>query len=525
MNSSLNSARSSQQLELLEAAAETEAATRSLHEFVRAAWHVVEPGRPLRDGWHLAAICEHLQAVTEGDIKELLINVPPRMTKSLTTSVFWPAWEWARDPSVRWLFTSYRLDLSIRDNVRARRLVESPWYQARWPQVRLERDQNQKTRYETTQAGYRIAVSFGGGATGDGGQRRVVDDPHNAQDVHSDVKREGDLDWWRNVWTTRHIDPSTDADVVIMQRLHERDLSGYLLEEIGTYTHLMLPMRFELERRCTTSLGWTDPRHDEGELLDPQRFPEDAVAGLELRLGSFGAAGQLQQRPAPSGGGIIKEHHFRYWVTPDYAHLPPVQLKGESGEILTIPHTTRPLDPDMDQWLQSWDMSFKATQDSSRVAGQVWATKGADAFLIENRAHPLTFTQTVDAVRAMTRDYPLAYRKLVEDKANGPAVINTLEQELGGFTPVEPFGSKTARMHAVTPRVEAGNVYLPHPGLPGYTWVTGLRARLALFPAGSYNDEGDCFSQALNALPRSATPYAATQQPKRSSRVMNPRRH
>jgi len=493
---------------------------------VKAAWPVVEPGRPFRDNWHLAAICDHLEAVTRGQLKRLIINIPPRMTKSLTVSVFWPAWEWALDPSVRWLFTSYSLHLSVRDNVRARRLIQSPWYQARWPHVRLEDDQNQKIRYETTRGGYRIAVSFAGGyATGEGGDRRVVDDPHSAADVHSDVKREGDLEWWRETWSTRSTDPDSDREVIIMQRLHERDLTGFILAEVGGYEHLCLPMRFDPERRCTTSIGFTDPRTRAGELLDPDRFPDHVVTDLERRLGPYGAAGQLQQAPAPTGGGIVKAHWFSYWVDDEHAHLldDPPKVRDDHGTLVEARVVRRPRLEDMDTLLQSWDMAFKATEGSSRVAGQVWAQKGADAYLLDSRADHLTFTETVAAVEEMSARWPTAYTKLVEDKANGPAVIDALRSRLGGFVPVEPYGSKVARMHAVTPMIAAGNVHLPHPKMRGYHWVEGLRARLATFPAGASSDEADATSQALIKLQRPA-PVRDTAPPRRSSRVTTIRR-
>lgn len=493
---------------------------------MRLAWPVVEPGRPLSDGWHLGAICEHLQAVTTGEIQRLIINIPPRMTKSLTTTVFWPAWEWAADPSVKWLFTSYGLHLSIRDNVRSRRLIQSPWYRGLWPHVQLETDQNQKVRYETTAGGYRIAVSFSGvSATGDGGERRVVDDPHSAADVHSDVKREGDLQWWRETWSTRTIDAATDREVIIMQRLHERDLTGFILEEIGGYEHLMLPMRYETDRRCITAIGWADPRTREGELLDPQRFPEPVVKELEKRLGEYGAAGQLQQRPAPAGGGIVKAHWFRYWVDAEHKHLidQPPRVKDAHGTWIDAIVRVIPRAGDADQHLQSWDMAFKGTEGSSRVAGQVWMQHGADAYLLDNRAEHLTFTETLAAVERMSDDHPRAYRKLVEDKANGPAVIDTLRSKLGGFDPVEPYGSKVARMHAVTPMIAGGNVYLPHPGMPGYHWVQGLRERLTTFPAGASSDEADATSQALLVLQRPA-PRLEQGPDRRSSRVTHTRR-
>src|SRR5262249_9642058 len=171
-------------------------ARKSLYEFVRQGWAEVEAA-PFVDNWHVGAICDHLQAVTDGQIPKLLINVPPGMGKSLLTCVFWPAWEWANDPTVRWFFASYDQRLSTRDAVRCRPLLAKPWYRARCVQtLRLNEDQNQKTYYETEQGGYRLATSIGGHASGEHPDRIVCDDPHNVQQAESPSERQAVLDWW-----------------------------------------------------------------------------------------------------------------------------------------------------------------------------------------------------------------------------------------------------------------------------------------------------------------------------------------
>src|SRR5580692_6538037 len=171
-----------------------ELATRRLGEFVRQAWHVIEPSTPFVPGWHIDAIVEHLEAVTRGEIRNLLINVPPRHMKSLLVSVFWPAWEWIEHPERRWLYSSYAASLSIRDSVNCRRLIESPWYHARWGHVfRLTSDQNTKGRFDNNRSGYRLSTSVGGTVTGEGGDRIVCDDPHKVDEVHSDTVRKAAL--------------------------------------------------------------------------------------------------------------------------------------------------------------------------------------------------------------------------------------------------------------------------------------------------------------------------------------------
>src|SRR5271168_4065422 len=200
---------------------EREYATRSLREFVRQAWRVVEPSTPFVPGWHIDAIIDHLEAVTRGDIRNLLINVPPRHMKSLLVSVFWPAWEWIQYPERRWLYSSYAAALSTRDSVMCRRLIESPWYRSRWGHVySLTGDQNAKTRFDNSRSGYRLSTSVGGSVTGEGGDRIVCDDPHNVSDVASDATRKSAIDWWDIAMSTRVNDPKTSAMVIVMQRCH-----------------------------------------------------------------------------------------------------------------------------------------------------------------------------------------------------------------------------------------------------------------------------------------------------------------
>lgn len=295
---------------------ERELCRRSLGEFVRQAWHVVEPSQRYVHGWAIDAIAQHLEAVTHGEIKRLLINVPPGLMKSLLTGVFWPAWEWGPRGLAhhRYVCGAHGQDLAIRDGVKMRRLIQSDWYQARWP-LRLAGDQNAKTKFDNERTGFRQACAIRS-LTGHRGDRVVIDDPHSVEGANSDAERETALREFRETVPSRLNNPDESAIVVIMQRLHERDVSGLILDELGGYTHLMLPMRFEPDRRCATSIGFADPRTEYGELLFPERFSDDTVTALEISLREYGAAGQLQQRPAPRGGGLIPADKIQVGARP-----------------------------------------------------------------------------------------------------------------------------------------------------------------------------------------------------------------
>jgi predicted phage terminase large subunit-like protein len=472
-----------------------EKARRSLYEFVRQAWPVLEPEVAFVDGLHVHAICEHLQSVTQGKIRNLIVNVPPGHAKSLLTAVFWPAWAWIDRPESRWLFSSYSSILSVRDSVKCRRLVESSWYEERWgDRFQLTSDQNQKARFENNRTGARIATSVGGSATGERGDYVVVDDPHSVDQAASDIERRAALEWWNGTMSTRLNDFRTGHKVVIQQRLHEADLTGDLLAR-GGYELLMLPAEFEPERRCSTSIGWTDPRKEYGELLWQARVTHEDLARLKIDLGSYRYAGQYQQRPSPAEGGIFKRSWWRYW-RPRHLELSPVQIRMPDGEIKSIPAV--PLPEQFDQMLQSWDMTFKDLSTSDYVVGQVWSAIKADRFLLDQRRDRLNMPATKAAVKAMSEKWPAATAKLVEDRANGSAVIAELQHDVSGLIAVEPQGSKIARAQAVSPQVESGNVYLPHPAIAG--WTEPLVEECANFPNGRFDDCVDALSQALNRL-------------------------
>ena len=287
-----------------------ELATRSLSEFLRLMWSTIEPGI-YKHNWHIDAICEHLEAVSRGEIRRLIINIPPRHCKSTLVSVMWPAWTWTKRPSVRYMASSYAQNLSMRDSIHCRRIIQSPEYQRWWgDQFALVGDQNTKTRFENDKGGYRIATSVDGQLTGEGGDIILVDDAHNVREKESDVVRQSVLDWWDEAMSTRLNDPVTGAYVIIMQRVHHQDLVGHLLEK-GGWEHLCLPARYETDH---PSRSVHDMRTVDGELLWKNRFPEKTISELEQNLGTYGAAGQLQQRPAPRDGGMFRRG---WWTTVD----------------------------------------------------------------------------------------------------------------------------------------------------------------------------------------------------------------
>lgn len=307
-------------------------AAESLVAFIRMAWSIVEPGQPYTHGWHIDAICEHLEAITDGHELEdgtpynrLLINVPPGTMKSLITNVFWPAWEWGpcNMPHLRYVCAAHKVEnLSARDSRRMRQLITSEWYQARWgDNVKLAKDQNEKLNFVNSAGGFRIATAITS-LTGIRGDRLLLDDPHSVDSAASDTQRQTEVTTFLEAIPTRLNDPIRSSIVVIMQRLHEEDVSGIILDKQLGYDHLMLPMEFDPARSFPTKLGFIDPRTEAGELLFPERFPAEVVARDKKVMGPYATAGQFQQEPTPRGGGVIKREWWRLY---EASVFPPME--------------------------------------------------------------------------------------------------------------------------------------------------------------------------------------------------------
>ena len=462
----------------------------TLSQYIRQAWHILEPTTPYSHGWHIDAIAEHLTAVMAGQIHNLVINMPPRHMKSLSVSVFWPTWVWTHEPSKRWLFASYAQDLSIRDSLKCRRLIQNRWYQERWSAIyQLTTDQNVKSRFENNRTGYRLATGVGGSATGEGGDVVVCDDPHKIDEAESDVIREGVLSWWDEVMSTRLNDSRTGAKVIVMQRLHENDLSGHVLTQ-GGYEHLCLPAEYE-PKVYVSRIGWRDPRTDDGELLWPQRFSAQALNDLKAALGSYGVAGQLQQRPAPRGGGMFKREWFE--LVADY----PREMT----------------------FIRYWD---KAATEAGRgttahTAGVLGAVDRQRTFYILDVVRGQWSAGERDKIMKQTAildasiyglGNPAAVKIWVEQEpgSGGKESAESTVKLLAGYPCYadKVTGAKEIRAHPLASYSEAGNVKLLKAD-----WNKGYLDRMCFFPMGTYKDETDATSGAFNHLLHLGAPVLA----------------
>lgn len=448
--------------------------------FVDLAWsNVSEPTTALKWGWALDAICDHLMAVSNGEITRLLMNVPPGMMKSYLTSVLWPAYEWGplNRPHLSYIATSYSDAVSTRDSRRMRNLVRSKWFQDRWP---CPLTRWGETSFENESLGAREAMAFNS-LTGGRADRVIADDPHSTETAESDAERKRTIRTWRESVPTRVNDPEHSAIIVIMQRLHVADVSGDIIEDNKTaeefekYVHLYLPMEFESQRRCSTRIGFTDPRTEEGELLFPERFPRHVVDRDKKKLGSFATAGQLQQRPAPRGGYLVKSSWFEQRF----------KMRGKKPMRLIL----------------SIDCASKPDQRNDPSAC-LWVAQFRDRY--EFWKYSSKRMEFPDLVRYTKDQYAAAKEAghvtavLIEDKDAGQQLIQTLKRSTTmPVIAINPGNlDKLTRLDAVTPLMEAENVVLPD----NEPWVADFLAELTTIPSAPHDETGDTTSQALKWL-------------------------
>lgn len=459
-------------------AVERELCRRSLAEFAKRAWKVLEPGAELKWGWALDAICMHLEAVTDGRITRLLMNVPPGSMKSLLTGVIWPAWEWGPigKPEMRFIGTAHEEQLAIRDSRRCRDLIKSEWYQSLWP-VQLAADLDGKREFGNVHKGVRQARSFTS-MTGVRGDRIILDDPISAHNANSAAALEDARIAFTETLPTR-VNNEKSAIVVIMQRLSEKDVSGVILDMKLPYVHLCIPMRFEPSKRCVTEIGWADPRTVEGELMFPERFSEAQVLELEKTLGTYGTAGQLQQRPAPRGGGVIKTEWFQYWTA-----LPALEFR-----FITVDTAQKTGQQNDYSVLQCWGRTATGKAIKlDRIRGK-WE---APELLTQARAFWL---------KHLHDERPLAQRATlrgmyVEDKVSGTGLIQTLRREGMPVIPVQRNKDKITRAYDAAPFIESGNVILPQ----DVPWLSEFLAEVQEFPAGAHDDQLDPMFDSVNIV-------------------------
>lgn len=451
-----------------------------LYDFVRQAWSVLEPGTRYEDAWYVKAICDHVQRQLEDwaalrrtgvgaqPMQNLRINIPPRMLKSRIVNVCGSAWAWLHWPDMKIMSLSANPRVSDDCARDVLNLIRSAWYVETFrPAWKVTNDA--LSQIILSSGGRRAARGLESQITGEGADWQIIDDPHDAKEVYSEARRLAVTDGYTRAVYNRVSDQRISIRTCIMQRLHEGDFSGTCAK---LWPCLILPMEYVPQLAAPTVIGWRDPRRAPGEILHPGRFSRSFLDAEKVRLGAFGYAGQMQQSPAPLDGGIFQLSDFGKYDETD----PP---KCESYTI-------------------SVDAAFKKTANGSRVSIQLWGRRGGSRFLIDNDTRPMDYVETKAAIKGMRAKWQAlgvrTTKVLIEDKANGSAIINELRTQWADVVESSPGSdSKEGRAMSVQPQVQAKSVYLP----VSAPWLDDFKHEIAVFPNGAHDDQVDAMVQCL----------------------------
>lgn len=479
---------------------QAEANRLNLRRFAKAAWPQVDPA-PLVWSWHLDALCDHLSWVSTGDIRFLIVNMPPRTSKSKVTSVIFPVWDWLQDPALQFLTASYALQLSARDALASRRLIESPWFQGQWGRrFRFSWDEKLKRQYSNDKGGRRIAIATGSATTGEGGNRLIIDDPHNATEIESEAIRKGTHDWWDHAMVNRMNQPEKDAWIINGQRTGSDDLFGHIEEttDMRQVVKLVLPNEFEPARRCITyspktgKVLFKDPRKKAGDLLCPARIGPETTKRYKRSMGEKYPP-QFQQDPRGSGGKILKRDAWRMWE-----EEPP-----ECHAIFTVYDTAFEPDEVNDysartHWGLFWHSELMTNESGETARGK----RRLCAFLLGRWKGKPGYSDLRDEVLTHWRKTK-PDNVLVEKKATGIVLCQDLSKlNVRGLRKISLAHGKYSidkveRAHLASPMLDDGRVYYPD-----REWAREVIQECADFPEAKHDDIVDTVTMALMWLRR-----------------------
>jgi predicted phage terminase large subunit-like protein len=439
----------------------------SLNAFVRKVFSALAPGQTFVRSWHLEAIAYQLERLRRGEIRRLIINMPPRSLKSISASVAFPAFVLGHDPTRRIICVSYAGDLAKKHANDFRAVAEARWYQDLFPGMRIGQ-KDSESEIELTARGFRLATSVGGTLTGRGGDLIIIDDPLKPDDAYSDVKRNGANEWFKNTLISRLDDKRTGAILIVMQRVHMDDLTGFVQSLSDDWTVLSLPAVAEIDEDIPISRKEVYHRKA-GEALSPEREPLAVLESLKGLLGSDAFSAQYQQAPVPPGGAMVKRQWIKRYDEPPLA----------SERFLT---------------LQSWDTASKGGPDNDWSVCTTWiVTRDKRWYLLDVWRKRVDYPELKAAVETLAVTFR-AQRVLVEDAGAGTSLVQELRAKVSGIIAVRPDRDKVSRMAVVSAKFEAGQVLLPDQS----HWLPDLELELFAFPGSRHDDQCDSISQALS---------------------------
>ena len=450
--------------------------------FVKKAWRVLQPQRPLIWSWHYDYLCEILTLVKRRQLLRVIINIPPRTLKSTLVTILFPAWVWITEPEHNFLTASYSLDLSSEHSVVRRSLLQSAWYQRLFgDRFQLAGDRNQVSQYANNRRGQMVASSVGATVMGRGCDTAILDDPVSADQALSDTERSSTNNWIDGTLRSRLNEPATGAIVLVMQRLHQLDPTGFVLEhEPALWTPVRFPLEAEEDETWTFPISGRVVYRKKGEILMPERFPPETVEQLRSRRLVY--AGQYQQSPSCAEGNLIRRSEVCYYDGVD-------SRTGVADE--KLPES-------FDRKIISVDCSFKDTANSDFVAIAVIGVLGRKRYVLNVVNQRLDAAATEAEIRRQREVHRPVSAVLVEDKANGPAIIQRLKVNVPGVIEIDPQGGKTARMYAAAAEWQAGDWYVSR----NAAWTEPFIDQITMFPAARHDDMVDAMTQAAAWLLR-----------------------
>ncbi len=442
---------------------------RDFFAFSRKAFRTVSPGVRFKPNWHHKVVAYHLNEVSAGRCRRLIINLPPRNLKSILASVAFPAFVLGQDPRRRIICASYSQDLANKHSRDCRAVMESKWYRSLHPEAALDRKRNTESHFMTVNRGERLATSVGGTLTGLGGDIIIIDDPLKPADAMSEKARQAVKEWFSSTIATRLDDKTTGAIVLVMQRLHSEDLAGHLLET-GSWTLVNIPAIAVDDQEFTYGPGLVHHRRA-GELLHPDHEPQFVLQEQKALLGTAAFEAQYQQNPVPPDGTLIKWSWFRTY-----------------GE---IPSRSR-----NQQIYQSWDTAMTANELSDFSVCTTWCVDERDYFLLDVLRLKLDYPD----LKRQILEHALRFncrRVVIENKGSGQSLIQDIGRD-GQLHPVpfNPEGDKIIRAAAQSALIEAGHVHIPERA----PWLADFRLEILQFPHGKHDDQVDSLSQFLNYM-------------------------
>lgn len=442
----------------------------SFPTFLQRCFLAVSPGDVFEDNWHLEAIGWRLKRIQRGEINRLIVTVPPRSLKSIAISVAWVAWRLGHDPKLRFVCVSYSAELALKHARDCRAIMGMSFYRRAFPQTVLSRERSAEHDFTTTARGGRFSTSVGGTMTGRGGDLIIIDDPIKPEDAASDAVRNMVNGWFGSTLSSRLNSKAEGAIVLVMQRLHEADLAGHLLEA-GGWDHLNLPALAEVDEDIPLGGGRTYHRAA-GEPLHATREPRAVLEGLRRAMGSAAFSAQYQQAPVPPSGLMID----RSWLKTYYR--PPERQPG-------------------DRIVQSWDCASKDGVLSDWSVCITALVRKRQVYVLDVFRNRLIFPDLYRQAIALARLYR-ATTILIEDAASGTQLIQQLRRDQPREVPLplapKALGDKVTRMSGASQRIEAGELLLPAEA----PWLAEFQREVLAFPSGRHDDQVDALSQLLN---------------------------